>query len=184
MAVHTTDMTEKDALKLVQLFEQNQIEVTLDGGWGVDALLGEQTRAHADLDIVIPYKDVTLLRTLLEAQGYTDVPRLDSRDCNFVLGDEQGRLVDVHTYTLDRVNHPEQGLDYPLESLTGMGSILEHPVRCITVENMVKFHTGYEVDEIDYGDVKALCLRFGIDLPEEYNKFEQKSNFADNPTIH
>jgi len=29
------------------------IEIWLDGGWGVDALLGEQTRPHKDLDIVV-----------------------------------------------------------------------------------------------------------------------------------
>jgi lincosamide nucleotidyltransferase A/C/D/E len=117
---------------------------------------------------------VTRLRALLELLGYTDVPRPDTRPVNFVLGDEQGRLVDIHTYTLDRVNHPEQGLDYPLESLTGVGSILGYPVRCIDVDNMVKFHSGYDLDENDYHDVKALCKHFGIELPLEYNKFEQK----------
>ena len=169
-------MTAVDALELVKLFEKNQIEVTLDGGWGVDALLGEQSRTHADLDIVIPYKEVKLLRALLEAQGYTDVPRPDTRVVNFVLGDEQGCLVDVHTYTLDRVNHPEQGLDYPLDSLHGKGTILGYPVRCIDVDNMVKFHAGYELDENDYHDVKALCQRFGMDMPVEYDKFEKRGN--------
>ena len=174
MKLHTEpEMTARDALELVKLFEQNQIEVTLDGGWGVDALLGVQTRSHSDLDIVIAYKDVTRLRALLEAHGYTDVPRPDTREINFVLGDEQGHLVDIHTYSLDRVNHPEQGLDYSLESLSGMGSILEYPVRCIGVEDMVKFHSGYKLDENDYHDVKALCLCFGIDIPDEYAGFEK-----------
>jgi lincosamide nucleotidyltransferase A/C/D/E len=145
--------------------------VTLDGGWGVDALLGEQTRAHSDVDIVIAYKDVNRLRALLEEQGYTDVPRPDTREVNFVLGDDQGHLVDIHTYTLDRVNHPEQGLDYPLESLNGKGTILGYPVRCIDIENMVQFHSGYELDENDYHDVKVLCQRFSIELPAEYEKF-------------
>lgn len=29
------------------------IRAWLDGGWGVDALLGRQTRTHADVDVVI-----------------------------------------------------------------------------------------------------------------------------------
>ncbi len=33
------------------------IEVWVDGGWGVDALLGEQTRSHDDLDLVIVRHD-------------------------------------------------------------------------------------------------------------------------------
>ena len=170
---HNPEMTAEDVLELVKLFEQNRIEATLDGGWGVDALLGEQTREHADLDIVIAYKDVPRLRTLLEGQGYKDVPRPDTREVNFVMGDNQGRLVDIHTYSLDRVNHPEQGLDYPLASLNGRGTILGYPVSCIDVENMVKFHTGYTVDETDYHDVKALCQRFGMDIPTEYRSFEK-----------
>jgi len=170
------EMTAEAALGLVMLFEQYQIEVILDGGWGVDALLGEQSRIHSDLDIVIAYQDVPHLRTLLLAQGYTDVPRPDTRPVNFVMGDDQGHLVDIHTYTLDRQNHPEQGLDYPLDSLNGMGTILGHPVRCITLDDMVKFHSGYELDENDYHDVKVLCQRYGIELPAEYAKFEQEGN--------
>ncbi len=171
---HASEMTAQAALNLVNLFELNRIEVILDGGWGVDALLGEETRAHADLDIVIAYGDVSRLRSLLTANGYEDVPHPDTREVNFVMGDELGHLVDIHTYTLDRLNHPEQGLDYPLESLNGVGTILGYPVRCIDLENMVKFHSGYTLDENDYYDVKALCQRFGIPLPAEYEAFEAR----------
>ena len=38
---------------------------------------------------------------------------------------------------------------------------------------MVRFHTGYEVDEDDYRDTPALCERFGIALPDEYERFKQ-----------
>jgi hypothetical protein len=37
----------------------------LDGGWGVDVLLGEQTRVHAVVDIVIASHDVKRPRELL-----------------------------------------------------------------------------------------------------------------------
>jgi len=167
----TPEMSAESTLDLIRLFKQSQIDVILDGGWGVDALLGEQTRTHTDLDIVILYDDVQRLRELLEANGYTDVPRPDTRTVNFVMGDDHGHLVDIHTYTLDRVHHPEQGLDYPPESLNGVGSILGNPVRCIDLVNMVNFHTGYTLDENDYHDVMALCERFGIPIPIEYESF-------------
>jgi lincosamide nucleotidyltransferase A/C/D/E len=35
---------------------------------------------------------------------------------------------------------------------------------------MVKFHTGYELDENDFHDVLALCEKFGIEVPAEYRK--------------
>jgi len=166
-------MTAEDALELIKLFEQNQIEVTLDGGWGVDALLEVQTRAHTDLDIVIAYKDEIRLRELLEARGYRDVPDPDAGICNFLMGDDQGHYVDYHTYTFDPVGHPEYGIEYPPESRNGVGSINGHPVRCLTVVYVVKFHTGYEVHETDYHDMKALCQRFGLEVPADYAGFEE-----------
>jgi len=63
------EMTAADVVDIVRLLEQNGIEVYVDGGWGVDALLGEQTRRHSDLDIALPYKHMPKLRELLETQG-------------------------------------------------------------------------------------------------------------------
>ena len=47
-------MNEHDAMEILKSAEQLNIEVWLDGGWGVDALLGQQTRSHNDIDIFIP----------------------------------------------------------------------------------------------------------------------------------
>jgi lincosamide nucleotidyltransferase A/C/D/E len=38
------------------------------------------------------------MRTLLEERGYQDVQRDDTRECNFVMGDDQGHQVDIHSY--------------------------------------------------------------------------------------
>ncbi len=166
------EMTAHDVIEFVQLLNEHLIGVCIDGGWGVDALLGEQTRRHADLDIAVQHKDVPQIRALLEKRGYHDVPRDDTRDCNFVMGDDEGHLIDFHSYTYDADGRLVFGLAYPLDSLTGEGSVGGRPVQCITPEWMVKFHTGYKQDENDYRDVKALCERFGIPLPEEYEVFE------------
>ena len=66
----------------------------VDGGWGVDALLGRQTRKHDDLDIAIPHKDVPKLRRILAEKGFNEIFRDDSRECNFVLQDEAGNQLD------------------------------------------------------------------------------------------
>ena len=166
-------MSAEAAVELMQLFAQQGVEVFVDGGWGVDALLGAQTRSHADLDIALQHKDVPTLRALLEGRGYTDVPRNDTRDCNFVLGDDQGHEVDFHSYTFDARGKHIFGVEYPLESLTGTGVILGYPVKGIAPEWMVQFHTGYEVDEDDYRDVAALCERFGIALPSVYERWSK-----------
>ncbi len=169
------EMSADAVVQLLQLFAQHGIEVVVDGGWGVDALLGQQTRFHADLDIALEHKAVPKLRALLEARGYKDVPRDDTRDCNFVMGDEQGHEVDFHSYTFDAQGTLVFGVEYPFDSLTGMGAIQGYAVKCISAKWMVTFHAGYELDENDYQDVSALCERFGIALPAEYERFTRES---------
>ncbi|MBI4672669.1 MAG: aminoglycoside nucleotidyltransferase [Chloroflexi bacterium] len=166
-------MNSTDVLDLYTQLHRRGIEVWLDGGWSVDALLGEQTRVHSDVDIVIQQKDVPKLREFLEQQGYFDVPRDDTSAWNFVLGDNNGRRVDVHAIVFDAEGNglygpPEKGVMYPAASLTGSGVINGQAVKCISPEYMVKFHTGYKLRESDFQDVAALCARFGIDYPEEY----------------
>jgi lincosamide nucleotidyltransferase A/C/D/E len=135
---------------------------------GVDALLGEQTRPHDDLDIAVPHRQVAELRALLGNRGFEEQVRDDSRECNFVLADEHNLRVDVHSYTLDESGNNIFGVSYRSEHLTGRGSIDGYPVRCIAPEWLVEFHTGYEADDNDRHDVRLLCERFGIDVPEEY----------------
>jgi lincosamide nucleotidyltransferase A/C/D/E len=171
MSKDDPEMTAADVVAFVQLLAQNNIAVVIDGGWAVDALLGKQTRRHNDLDIALEHKDVPAVRALLEARGYTDVPRDDTRDCNFVMGDDKGREIDFHSFTFDANHNIVFGVPYPFDSLQGCGTINGHPVKCITPEWLVKFHTGYKVDEYDYHDVKVLCQRFGFEIPAEYAEF-------------
>jgi lincosamide nucleotidyltransferase A/C/D/E len=168
------EMTASNVVAVAELLNQNGIGFYIDGGWGVDALLGEQTRPHDDLDIAVQHKDVPALRALLEARGYRDVPCEDSWECNFVLGDNQGHKIDIHSYTFDDAGNLTYGVAYPPGSLSGAGSVNGYPVTCISPEWMVKFHTGYPLDENDYHDVKMLCQRFDINVPPEYTQFESE----------
>lgn len=137
----------------------------------MDALLGIETREHTDLDIALQHKDVPELRRLLGERGFNEIQVPDTRDCNFVLQDKQGNRVDVHSYTFDDQGNNIFGVAYKPEHLTGSGSIAGHPVKCIPPDHMVAFHSGYRLDENDFRDVKALCERFGIPLPKEYERF-------------
>src|SRR5260221_6501645 len=96
-----SEMTAKDAIELYKLFDQHGIKVWIDGGWGVDALLGHQTREHDDLDVALRHSDVSALCKLLEDRGYRHVPSGGSWGCNFVLGDDQGHRIDVHSFEID-----------------------------------------------------------------------------------
>jgi lincosamide nucleotidyltransferase A/C/D/E len=42
----------------------------VDGGWGVEALVGQQTRAHSDLDIVVPTEGLSVACAALKGAGF------------------------------------------------------------------------------------------------------------------
>jgi len=165
-------MTARDVAELVTFLEHNGLEIYVDGGWAVDAVLGEQTRPHDDLDIAMPHAQVPRLRALLTSRGFDEQRRDDSWECNFVLADAAGRCLDVHSFTLDEAGQNRGGVSYCREHLTGQGVIAGHPVRCVPPEWLVKFHTGYAVDEKDWRDVRLLCERFDIAIPVEFSKFK------------
>jgi lincosamide nucleotidyltransferase A/C/D/E len=161
------------ACELLDLLEAHRIEVWVDGGWAVDAVLGEQTREHGDLDIVIDDRFVPTLRALLSARGYRELPRADTSPWNFVLGDGNGLELDVHAVTFDEwgdgiLGPPERGETYRADALTGEGAIGRRRVRCVSPEWLVRFRTGYEPREMDRLDVRALCERFGLEPPAAY----------------
>jgi lincosamide nucleotidyltransferase A/C/D/E len=169
-------MTAGDVSAFLDLMASHGIRIWLDGGWAVDACLGTQTRPHGDLDIVIEERDVAAAVSALERVGYTPVPRPDTSAWNFVLGDGSGHQVDFHVIVLDKHGRgvygpPESGECYPAEALTGSGTVAGCAVACITPEWLVRFHTGYTVDATDWADVSALCERFGLPVPPEYQRF-------------
>lgn len=51
--------------------------------------------------------------------------------------------------------------------MTGKGNISGLEVNCIAVEELIRFHTGYELDEDDCRDVVALCEHFNLEIPPE-----------------
>jgi lincosamide nucleotidyltransferase A/C/D/E len=171
MGAGNLEMTVADVVEFSHLMQTNQIGFYVDGGWAVDALLGRQTRPHLDLDIAVQHKDVTNIRALLEAKSYHDIPVDDSWECNFVLGDGAGHHIDIHSCTFDENGKNIFGVAYPLESLSGEDEIGGEAVKCISPTWLVRFHTGYQVDENDFRDVKALCAAFNLPIPADFVKF-------------
>lgn len=166
-------MQKKDVISIIQLIKKNNIDVWLDGGWAVDALLGQQTRLHNDLDITIQQKDIPKIRKLLTKKDYKDVPRKDTSEWNFVLGDNKKHLIDIHAIIFDKKGNGlygplKKGIMYPAGSFKGIGVINKKRFKCISAEYLVKFHTGYKPKDKDYKDVSLLCERFDIKYPKHY----------------
>lgn len=165
-------MNSADVLSFYNELNSLGIQIWVDGGWGVDALLGEQTRPHNDLDIAVQWKDVPKLHELLASKGYRQIR--EDNQWNFVLVDDKGHEIDIHAFIYDDKGNVVEGIMYPADSLTGTGIIDGQTVKCIAAEYVVKFHSGYEFKDKDFKDVVAICEKFNIDLPEEYARFKQK----------
>jgi len=163
-------MSSTDVINFYDRLENIGIEVWMDGGWGVDALLGKQLRPHKDLDIAVQWKDVPELRQALAAQGYKQIR--EDNEWNFVVADNLGHEIDVHTFIYDDNGNVAEGIMYPAESLTGTGVIDNHSVKCISPKYMVEFLAPWihKWPEKYLPAVFALCEKFGIELPEEYMK--------------
>lgn len=168
-------MTAADVLRVIRAVENRGITVWLsDGGWGVDALLGEQTRPHNDLDVIVSLDDVRGLRDVLAAQGFR---RTEGQPplC-FVLADGDGHMVDVHPVVFDDQGdgHYTMANDqvwvYPAAGFAGTGVVGGQKVRCLTAEVQVRCHTGYQLREVDFQDMQALRRRFGVQLRPEHHR--------------
>jgi lincosamide nucleotidyltransferase A/C/D/E len=164
-------MDASDVVELIDWLEQHRIDLWLNGGWGVDALLGHQTREHQDLDITIAATDRDPYTRAMESFRFS-VCRVDN-DFNWVMADGRGRLVDVHLVDLSQTTvndagttmYGPAGLPFEVGSLEGRGTIAGKPVKCETAGFQVRGHTTYVPDESDHRDVLAPCQAFGIEVP-------------------
>ncbi len=170
-------LTGADAIEIVDTLVHGGVAVWVDGGWGVDALLGEQTRPHADLDLALPSREWERAHDVLRPQGFDRVR--DDGPHNTVLLDAWGRLVDLHgfddTSTVigdDGVErHGPDGLAYEVGGFDGVGTIAGREVRCMTAAFQMGSHTGYAVDDDDWHDVRRLHERFGLPIPADYRRW-------------
>jgi len=169
----------EDVIRITQRLSAHNIPVWLTGGWGIDALLQEQTRPHKDLDIIMLVDDVIRMRALLGRDGFglkelwsenrwvvdsygNEVPTA------FVLQDPQGRAVDAHALRLDERGNgnpawADEKLIFSREDLGGEGVIAGCRIPCISPGMQVLAHAGYDLPSEQARDMELLHERFGVE---------------------
>lgn len=120
------------------------------GGWGVDALVGRNTRSHDDLDLLVDEEDLALAVTLLERMGFKEHYRVDSDRPLFsrvVMHDHElaGRTVDLQP--IERAS---------MEWAFASGIIDGSPVPCVSREFQIAHRAGYRHRRVDRKDLAVL----------------------------
>ena len=164
-------MTEEAVVTVLDAIDAIGVEVSVAGGWAVDALLGRVTRPHDDLDLALDAAAVDRAAAVLDDLGLH--VEADERPARLALGDGV-RSVDLHPVVWDAGGTGRQsGLAgevfvYPPGSADAAGRIGGRVVRCLTPRLLLAFHLGYEPRMIDRADMAALADAFGLELPAPY----------------
>ncbi len=158
---------------LCRAFETAGLAFWIDGGWGVDALLGRQTRSHSDLDLAVHLADEPLFEHLLLSLGYKRVNGPQYPAWNWVFHRQSDGSVDLHGFVLNDdgegiLGEPAENSIYPAGSLDGVGRLGDVPVRCIAAPFVLRFRNGFEPRDVDHHDVAALCAHFDLKRPSRF----------------
>jgi lincosamide nucleotidyltransferase A/C/D/E len=148
-----------EVLGVVADLTEASCAVWVAGGWGVDALLGQQTRLHRDLDLALDARDEPVALRALERRGYR--VETDWRPVRVELIAEGRGWVDVHPVVFDSTGHGREAdlgggqFDYPPEAFD-QGALGGVCVPCLSRDQQLLFHTGYEPRAIDLLDLALL----------------------------
>ena len=164
-------MTAPDVLGVLSLLDGAGLTAWVDGGWGVDALLGETTRDHGDLDLAVLLPQLGAVRSALAEAGYGTVLR-DWLPTSLALAGHAGREIDLHVLRPTSDGGGDQTLPdggsfhYPPPV---RGTIAGRPVRCIDADTQLRCHLGYQPTTKDREDMGRLRDRLGVELPVPYS---------------
>ncbi|MCT9929702.1 hypothetical protein N5079_05640 [Planotetraspora sp. A-T 1434] len=165
-------MKETDVFAVLDALDNAGLTAWVDGGWGIDALIGKTTREHSDLDLVVLLTQVYEVRSVLENIGYNKLLR-DWLPVALALADTRDREIDLHPITPFAEGggtqaQPDGGSFYypaPVRGVLG-GRV----VSCVDALTQVRCHVGYEPSEKDHRDMRALHMATGVELPLLYQE--------------
>ncbi len=146
-------------LLVLDALEATGCSFWLEGGWGIDALVGRQTRPHQDVDIDFDGNCADEVISAIEAIGYKE--HLDERPTRIEFLHPDGSCVDLHPLVIlphggARQIAPDGSTwTFQAEWFT-LGSLGGRSVPCYTDAGQRYFHSGYEHREVDTADLVVL----------------------------
>ncbi len=152
--------TKENLMEILDLLDRLQIKYWIDGGWGVDILLGKQNREHRDVDVNFDGEFTQLLLRSLKDKGYKITT--DWRPTRIELQHPQLGYIDIHPLMLSEDGSAKQaGLNndwYELQAEWFTSALFEgRLIPCTSAEAQKLFHSGYELREVDKIDLENLA---------------------------
>lgn len=163
-----------DVLAVLDALGRAGVRGWLAGGWGVDALLGVQTRRHADIDVLLDWEGGVeeRARRAMAQLGFrrlADEVATDGRALAVRWVVDDG-LVAVDLLPVDLARRPFVGLlpgraqaaagtaaGPPADPmLDDRGVVAGHPVPCLPLALQIVLHQGYPMRESDLRDFAVL----------------------------
>ena len=162
-------MSAAEVLDVTQGLAAAGIRWWIVGGWGIDALVGRQTRDHHDLDLLVRVDDLPALRAWLEEAGFRRAYEWEENrpvdvdghvwDTAFVEQHDDGRELDVHALRVEDevvLLATADPWEFPSEDFEGTGTIAGRSVACVSAEAQRAMHRGYELPETHRADLRLL----------------------------
>lgn len=164
------EVTAAELLVILDAIRSSGVDFWLAGGWGVDALVGRQTRRHGDVDVVIGdfERDAPAAAAALESLGFSTLSRLHQDAWMPDSWQVRDRL--LRSVGLSSIDWPRLRAGLDLDGLAAdrceasrerrdvftEGHVAGHPVPCLSAKVQLLFHSGYELRLVHHHDVALL----------------------------
>jgi lincosamide nucleotidyltransferase A/C/D/E len=171
-----------DVVEIIGLLRSAGVATWLAGGWACDALLGEQTRVHADLDLLVAEQDRGRACEVLEQHGFALAEEFDAGLMSLaleLLDRRRRRKVALHLVDIAAdapgewavsLGERMQSLGLDSAELFATGTVAGRELPCLSPAALLALHTGYEPREEDRRDISVMCARFSLPAPPGYER--------------
>ena len=152
-------MNQDQVVEVLGVLEAESVRVWVAGGWGVDAIVGHQTRDHGDLDLAADIRDLPRLLEGLGRDGF--IVTTDWMPSRIEVRAPDGRAVDIHPVTFaedgsgEQAGHGAESFTYAPDGFAS-GRIADHVIPCLSIAQQLRFREGYELREVDVHDMALL----------------------------
>ncbi|MFE1960267.1 nucleotidyltransferase domain-containing protein [Streptomyces sp. NPDC059479] len=157
-------MNTSDVFEALDALQSAGVPCWVAGGWGVDILVGRQTRPHRDLDLAVDAAHEADALGALELLGYRI--ETEQRPARVELAAGGQRWVDLHPVAFD-----DEGLGRQADLGDGfflyphgafdVGTLADRAVPCLSAAQQLDFRKGYALRDVDHHDI-ALLTAWGI----------------------